>query len=208
MELVLNTDIHLVKRANSGERNAFNEIVETNKKKVFYLAYDLTGSTEDAEELSQEVFLKAYKSLKKFKGEASLSSWLYRITLNAFLDRKRKLSFRFEREKKQLDEYDGPVSHINENGAPLSINRKPEEYTESQQIQAHVDAALEHLTPKEKAVFVMRHYQGMPGKKVGELLSISEGTVKSLLFRAIKKLQQKLAHLNTTERSAEKEVCQ
>lgn len=192
MELVLNTDIRLVKRARGGERLAFEEIVQSNKKKVFYLAYDLTGSVEDAEELSQEVFLKAYKGLNKFKGEASLSSWLYRITMNAFLDKKRKLSFRFERDKKALEGFDGPVSHLDENGAPLSIGQKPEQYAESEQIQVHIEAALEHLTPKERAVFVMRHYQGMQGKRVAEILKISEGTVKSLLFRAIKKLQGKL----------------
>lgn len=214
MELVLNTDIHLVKRARGGERRAFEEIIQTNKKKVFYLAYDLTGSVEDAEELSQEVFLKAYKGLKKFKGEASLSSWLYRITMNAFLDKKRKLSFRFERDQRGLEDYDGPISHLDESGAPLSIDQKPEQYAESEQIQVHIDAAIEHLTPKERAVFVMRHYQGMPGKRVAKILKISEGTVKSLLFRAIKKLQGKLQYYVNQDltaqgpQSGDLEVCQ
>lgn len=199
MELVMNTDIYLVKRAGSGEAAAFHQIVEQNKKKIFYLAYDLTGSIEDAEDLSQEVFLKAYRSIKTFKGNASLGSWLYRITLNAFLDRKRKLSFKMERQQQSLEErvaseslLDGRGSGHSANqpkGESAATNETPEKYAQKKQIQVHVDTALEKLTPRERAVFVMRHYQEMPGKQVATLLSISEGTVKSLLYRAIKKLQ-------------------
>lgn len=204
----MNSDIFLVKRACSGERGAFEEIVETNKKKVFYLAYDLTGSVQDAEDLSQEVFLKAYRGLKKFKGEASLSSWLYRITMNAFLDRKRKLSFKVERELKPLEDYEGRAAPFDSDTPPLSTHMNPEDYAESRQLQVHIDTALDELTARERAVFVMRHYQGMPGKRVGELLNVSEGTVKSLLFRAIKKLQKHLSHLNMESGSPDREVYQ
>lgn len=207
----MNSDTYLVKRACGGESEAFEQIVELNKKKVFYLAFDLTGTREDAEELSQEVFLKAFRSLKKFKGNASLSSWLYRITLNAFLDRHRKLSFRMERENQPLEE----VKEITA-GSPFeeteTVSRStaagPENYAESRQIQMHIEAALEYLTPRERAVFVMRHYREMSGKKVGQLLNISEGTVKSLLFRAIKKLQYLLKDYNEAQGSRGKEVYQ
>jgi RNA polymerase sigma-70 factor (ECF subfamily) len=185
MELVMNSDTCLVKQTCRGESQAFAEIVQENKKKIFYLAYDLTGSAQDAEDLSQEVFLKAFCALKTFKGEASIGSWLYRITLNAFLDRKRKLSFQAEREQQPLDE-DMKIACPAESG-------NPENYAESQQIKKHIEAALAQLSPREQAVFVMRHYQDMPGKEVGKLLNISEGTVKSLLFRAVKKLQKQLS---------------
>lgn len=208
----MNSDTYLVKRACGGESGAFEQIVRLNKKKVFYLAFDLTGSREDAEDLSQEVFLKAYRSLKKFKGDASLSSWLYRITLNAFLDRKRKLSFRKEREYRPLEE----VKEITA-GSPFEEDETvpgrgtaagPENYAESRQIQVHIEAALANLTPRERAVFVMRHYREMPGKKVGQLLNISEGTVKSLLFRAIKKLRPLLKDYNEAYGSRGEEVYQ
>ncbi|MCP5052050.1 MAG: RNA polymerase sigma factor, partial [bacterium] len=171
------------------------------------LAYDLTGSMQDAEDLSQDVFLKAYRGLSKFKGEASLSSWLYRITVNAYLDRKKKLSYKAEKEQRTLEGYEA-VSPFDGNSAPLSVHVHPEDYAESEQIQVHIEAALEQLTPKERTVFVMRHYKGMPGKQVGELLDVSEGTVKSLLFRAIKKLQKILGHYQATMGSREKEVIQ
>jgi RNA polymerase sigma-70 factor (ECF subfamily) len=208
----MNSETYLVKRACGGEPEAFEQIVELNKKKIFYLAFDLTGSREDAQDLSQDVFIKAFRSLKKFKGDASLSSWLYRITLNAFLDRTRKLSFRKEREYQ-------PLEVVNETaaGSPFEENEifparhtahGPENYAESRQIQMHIQAALEHLTPRERAVFVMRHYREMSGKKVGELLGISEGTVKSLLFRAVKKLQPLLKDYNIAHGSRGKEVYQ
>ena len=188
MELMRNYELRLIKQAVDGDRNAFREIVEDNKKKIFYFAYDLTGSLQDAEDLSQEVFIKAFRSLQTFKGEASISTWLYRITLNAFLDLKRKKSYEMERNQSPLDEQLAAESLIH--GNPSAEN--PESYAESRQIQMHIEQALEHLSPRERSVFVMRYYNGMSGKAVGELLRISEGTVKSLLSRAIKKLQKAL----------------
>jgi RNA polymerase sigma-70 factor (ECF subfamily) len=212
MELVMNSDTYLVKRACGGESAAFEQIVELNKKKIFYLAFDLTGSREDAEDLSQEVFLRAFRSLNQFKGDASLSSWLYRITLNAFLDRKRKLSFQKEREYRMLEEVNeikaGSPFAGDETVPDRSTAASPENYAESRQIQVHIEAALAYLTPRERAVFVMRHYREMPGKKVGQLLNISEGTVKSLLFRAIKKLQLLLKDYNGAHGSRGREVYQ
>lgn len=188
MELMQNYELKLVKQASQGDRGAFREIVEDNKKKIFYLAFDFTGSIQDAEDLSQDVFIKAFRSLHTFKGEASISTWLYRITLNTFLDLKRKKSFEMEKNQAPLEEGVSANSVFAEN--PATGN--PETYAESCQMQMHIQQALETLSPRERSVFVMRHYRGMPGKTVGELLNISEGTVKSLLSRAIKKLQNAL----------------
>jgi RNA polymerase sigma-70 factor (ECF subfamily) len=196
MELMKNYELRLAKQVSEGDREAFQEIVEDNKKKIFYLAFDLTGSQQDAEDLSQDVFFKAFRSMHTFKGEASISTWLYRITLNAFMDQKRKKSFEAEKNQQPLDEQfsDGRRSIFNVNSAA----ENPENYAESQQMQMHIEQALERLSPRERSVFVMRHYQGMPGKEVGVLLGISEGTVKSLLSRAIKKLQKMLSFYRNT----------
>jgi RNA polymerase sigma-70 factor (ECF subfamily) len=129
-----------------------------------------------------------------FKGEASISTWLYRITFNAFMDQKRKKSFEKEKNQQPLDERLSSDAMFDE--SPTVGN--PEKYAESRQIQMHIEQALEHLSPRERAVFVMRHYQGMPGKEVGALLGISEGTVKSLLSRAMKKLQKVLGFYRNT----------
>ncbi len=183
MEPKNNNEWHLVKQACSGDKNAFKEIVENNKKKIFYLAFDLTGSKQDAEDLSQDVFIKAFCSLQKFKGNASLSTWLYRITLNSFIDQKRK--------KSVLNHSPGWECHPTHDESPYSGN--PETYAESLQIQQHIEQALHRLTPRERSVFVLRHYRGMAGKEVAELLNISQGTVKSLVFRAVKKLRKELS---------------
>lgn len=175
----------LVKRACSGDKDAFKEIVENNKKKIFYLAFDLTGSKQDAEDLSQDVFIKAFCSLGKFKGRASLSTWLYRITINSFIDQKRKKSLLNNspnwvwEDRAAYDE------------SPYSGN--PESHAESLQIQQHIEHALHRLSPGERSAFVLRHYRGLPGKEVANLLNISQGTVKSLLFRALKKLRKELS---------------
>ena len=84
----------IIQQAQNGEKNAFRQLVDVHKKRVYYLAYDLTGNHQDAEDLSQEVFMKAYKSLSKFRGESKFSSWLHRITVNLFIDMKRSKQYK------------------------------------------------------------------------------------------------------------------
>ncbi len=183
-------DVGLVKRAIGGDKKVLRQIVELNKKKIFYLAYDLTGSIEDAEDLSQEVFLKLFRSLKKYKGNALLSSWLYRITVNTFLSQKRLGSSKVRDnsvDEKEMETMNNDISNPN-------IISNPEKSVEGEQIQEHLNIALEKLSPRERAVFVLRNYQGMQLKSCSEHLNISEGTVKSLQFRAVKKLQKFLSY--------------
>lgn len=183
-------DVELVKRAIGGDKKVLRQIVELNKKKIFYLAYDLTGSMEDAEDLSQEVFLKLFRSLKKYKGNALLSSWLYRITVNTFLSQKRLGSSKIK--DNTVDEKE--IERINDNVSNPNIISIPEKSVEGEQIHEHLNTALEKLSPRERAVFVLRNYQGMQLKSCSEHLNISEGTVKSLQFRAVKKLQKFLSY--------------
>ncbi len=188
MELVRHDELEILEQACKGNKQACREIIESHKKKIFYLAYDLTGCLQDAEDLSQEVFLKAFRSLKGFRGEASISSWLYRITLNTFLDQARKLSFLEEKKQLELDQQSINDTYLDQENP----SGNPEAYAETRQIQMHIEQGLEGLTPRERSVFIMRHYHGMPVHQVADLLNIAAGTVKSLLFRAIKKLQKEL----------------
>ncbi len=182
-------DIDLVKRALDGDKRAMRDIVDANKKKIFYLSYDLTGTMEDAEDLSQEVFLKLFKSLKKYRGQALLSSWLYRITVNTFLSARRLGSSKLRADTVANEDDELMTNRIEDS----HIGSNPEVFAEDEQIQAHVNTALETLSPRERAVFIMRNYQGMQVKSCSEALNISEGTVKSLQFRAVKKLQKALS---------------
>lgn len=182
-------DQQLIEKIQSGNLGAFRELVEANKRTIYFLALDLTGQHHDAEDLSQEVFIKAFQSIRNFRRDAKIMSWLYRITVNAFIDKKRKkswqiLQFQLDREK---DKQNCPDPTDN------GIFSDPERTTESLLIQKNINRALNKLSPKERTAFVLRHYQQQSIKEIVDLMNISEGSVKSLIFRAIKKLQKALS---------------
>ena len=102
----------LIERAKNGETSAFRELVERNKKNVYYLALDLTGNHHDAEDLSQEVFIKAYRNIKDFRSDSKLSSWLYRITVNTNINQYRKKSHRERKTHESLDELSPSQQHV------------------------------------------------------------------------------------------------
>lgn len=176
----------MVRRAREGDLAAFRTIVDQNKLAVFRLAYDMTGNRHDAEDISQEVFVKAYRSLDRFRGEAKLSSWLYRITVNACHDLRSRKAWATMRPDGELEERrEAPMFHGN-------TRDNPEAAAEGTVMQGHIDAALQRLTPRERAIFTLRHYHDLSLREIADVLTISEGTVKSMLFRALKRLQKEL----------------
>lgn len=179
----------LVRRVQSGDAAAFRELVEGHKQQVYYLALDLSGNHHDAEDLSQEVFIKAYRGIGKFRSGAKISSWLHRITVNAYIDSKRKKSHKMVTLVDKEDEH--TVDPLE--SAADEVTGNPEREAASAGISEHVDAALGRLSVQERTVFVMRHYHDMPLKDISETMNVAEGTVKSLLFRAIRKLREHLS---------------
>ena len=179
----------LVQQIQAGDQNAFRQLVEQNKENVYYLALDLTGNHYDAEDVSQDVFIKAYKGIGKFRSGARLNTWLYRITMNTFIDKTRK---------KQLKVVNLPATDEEDETNPVDlvadgVTGNPEREMSAGRIDEHIQKALQILSEQERAVFVMRHYQDMALKEISETLEIAEGTVKSLLFRSIRKLRQRLS---------------
>jgi RNA polymerase sigma-70 factor, ECF subfamily len=179
----------LVRRLQQGEKTAFRELVERYQKKIYYLAYDLTGNHHDAEDLSQEVFIKAFRSLHNFRGDAKLSSWLYRITVNTAISQKRKKSVSKMQLQENFEENIDQSKQVND----TEFSRNPEKKAEAGLMRDHIDRAIQKLTPREKSIFVLRHYNDLPQKEIAEILKINLGTVKSMLFRALKKLQKELS---------------
>lgn len=180
------TEKVLIEKARQGDLGAFRAIVDEHKQTVFHIAFDMTGNRHDAEDISQEVFLKAYRSLGNFRGDAKMSTWLYRITVNACYDHRSKKTWTTMKPAELTGESEHPPlfhEHSSDN---------PESSAEGKVIQRHIDSALKKLTPRERSVFVMRHYSDLSLKEIAEVLKISEGTVKSMLFRALKRLQQEL----------------
>lgn len=182
----------LVERARLGELDAFRELVEGSRLNVYRLAYDLTGNRHDAEDLAQEVFLKAYRSLANFRGDAKWSTWLYRIAVNTCLDQRRKKSEQMMQYRDMAD-----LEEVEGRGDGAHPDPPPDRMAEAGIIRKRIEAALGSLTPRERAVFVLRHYHDLPLKEIAGSLGVSEGSVKSFLFRAIQRLRKELIFYRT-----------
>ena len=177
----------LIDRLSKGDMAAFRELVETYKKKMYYFALDMVGDPADAEDISQEVFLKAFRSFQTFKRDAKLSSWLYRIAYNASIDHLRRRSLAPQAvEDTVLDASAGGFSD-----SPPSQN--PAQAAENSLLQSRIERALEKVSSQERAVFLLRHYNDFKLDEIAQTLQISIGSVKSYLFRCIRKLQKELA---------------
>ncbi len=167
---------------------AFRELVERYKKKVYFLALDMAGNPVDAEDISQEVFLKVHRSFATFRRGAKLGSWLYRVTYNAAIDHLRSRGAAPEPVEDEV------LESRSREGAAVAQSRSsdPVAAAEASQLQARITKALEKVSPQEKAVFQLRHYDDLMLKDIASTLGLSIGSVKSYLFRAVRKLQKEL----------------
>ena len=181
----------LVKKAQSNDPRAFEELVGLYQNKVYKLCYHLAGNHDDAQDLSQEVFIRAYKALGNFRNEADFGTWLHRITLNIWLNIKRKNS----RKIVSLDEpYEsGNGSNIQREVAALEGD--PLEALEEKEFRGLVRTALCKLTEEHRAVLVLREIEGYSYEEVASLLGCSLGTVKSRLSRAREVLRREMTEL-------------
>jgi len=178
----------LIEGMTRGDPRAFRELVERYKKKVYYLALDMAGNPVDAEDISQEVFLKVYRSFSTFRKGAKIGSWLYRVTYNASIDHLRKRGAAPEPVEDSVLESRSQA----ESGLPGTVPSDPAAAAESSQLRDRIDRALDKVSPQEKAVFMLRHYDDLMLKDIAESLGLSIGSVKSYLFRAVRKLQKEL----------------
>ena len=180
---------NIIDRICRGDTAAFQKLVERYKKKIYFLAYDILGDHHEAEDISQEVFIKVFRSLRNFRRDAKMSSWIYQITANTCIDALRK-----KKSKPQVNlEYFNHVSLQDNLAGGGTRVQNPELSAEASIMQHKIQNALHKVTPKERTVFVMRHYNDLKIKEIAETLQVSSGTVKSLLFRALKKLRKELS---------------
>lgn len=187
----LTDDLSLLERARAGELPAWQELLKRYGTMVFKLAYEMSGSGTDAEDIAQEVFLKIYRSAAGFRGDAKLSSWIYRIAVNTCIEyRKRRRHPQLEL-RADMDQEDP--------GGDRPGSGRPDVAAESRLMRERIESALNRLSPRERAVFVLRHYDDLPLKEIASMLSVRPGTVKTLLFRALAKLQVELAFYRSEE---------
>jgi RNA polymerase sigma-70 factor (ECF subfamily) len=187
-------DTMLVREAQQGNRAAFEELVRHYDQAVLRLALHLTGSPSDAQDVYQDAFLKAYKSIGNFRFECSFYTWIYRIVTNLCLDHLRKKTVRKEDSPVATDQ-SGDEFDVLSQVADGRAGANPERDLMRRELGGRISSALEKLTPRERMVFELKHYQGLKLRTVGEILHTTEETAKNTLFRATQKLRGALADM-------------
>jgi RNA polymerase sigma-70 factor, ECF subfamily len=186
------SETELIREAQAGSRGAFDALVRQHDQAVLRLALHLTGSEHDAQDIHQEAFLKAYRSLGNFRFECSFYTWIYRIVTNLCLDLMRRRKSRREEQAVMVDATGGEIDLLG-NVSDQRAGANPDRELERKQLGRHIQEALETLTPRERMVFELKHYQGLRLRTIGEMLNTTEETAKNTLFRATKKLRTNLA---------------
>jgi RNA polymerase sigma-70 factor (ECF subfamily) len=187
-------EMELIREAQAGSRAAFDALVRQYERQVLRLALHLTGSEHDAEDIYQEAFLKAFRYIGNFRFECSFYTWIYRIVTNLCLDQLRRKKTRREDRSVMVDHQGGEIDLL----ASVSDERafsNPAKELDRKVMGEKIQLALEKLTPRERMVFELKHYQGLRLRTIGEMLNTTEETAKNTLFRATKKLRTQLAEL-------------
>ena len=180
----------LIRLAQSGDSEAFCQLAKAYERRVYILALHYCRHRQDAEDLSQEVWLKAYRALAGFRGESQFYTWLRQIIINTFLN--------YKRGAKSIGEVDSTLnmelSGESDEAGRLMIDERDamEDNLHKKYLLAEVAKALTELTAQERFIFLLKHREGMTYDEIAEALSCSAGTVKKSLFRAISKLRQHL----------------
>lgn len=187
-------DTLLVRQAQRGDRAAFEELVRHYDQQVLRLAIHMTGSEAEAQDVYQDAFLKAYRSIGKFRFECSFYTWIYRIVTNLCLDHLRKRQVRKEDAPVAMD-CQGESYDLLEQVPDGRAASNPEHNLISRELGKKIGAALAQLSPRERMVFELKHYHGLKLRTVGEILQTTEDTAKNTLFRATQKLRGALAEM-------------
>src|SRR5256885_11284351 len=185
-------DTDLIREAQRGSRAAFEELVRQYDQSVLRLALHLTGSEHDAQDIYQEAFLKAYRHIGNFRFECSFYTWMYRIVTNLCLDQLRKKKTRREDSPVMVDA-SGEEHSLLDQVADDRAGANPERDLMRRELGGKIGKALQQLTPRERMVFELKHYQGLKLRTIGEMLNTTEETAKNTLFRATQKLRGTLA---------------
>jgi RNA polymerase sigma-70 factor (ECF subfamily) len=185
----METDLYEVARARSGDTDAFRVLVDRHSRSLFRLAYRMTGNQQDAEDVVQESFLRAYKQLSRFDERASFGTWLYRIAINCSLDLVRARKRRNEQLAPADTEIDEPVLSL------PSTDPDPSRLALSGEVRERVTEAMNDLSASERTAFVLRHFEGMCIEDVSRVLGCQPGAAKHSVFRAVQKLRRALEPL-------------
>ncbi len=185
------TDAAVVALVLAGDRDAFRTLVERHSRSIFRVVFRMTGNQEDAEEIVQETFLRAYRSLERFELRASFSTWLYRIAVNRTLDflNARKMQMQTKDTFQIVENPDG------EEGNQVQLPATgpgPDRLLLSAEMKRKIAGAMGMLSPSERVAFTMRHMEGRSIEEISKALDLRASAAKNSVFRAVQKLRQQL----------------
>jgi len=177
---VRNLDLHeneLVEKSKKGDLESFEKLIMLYEKKIYNIAFRMTGDREDASDIAQEVCIKIYKSINTFKGNSSFSTWVYRITSNVCIDmiRKRNNTISINTNRADGEEYEIPIE---------DKSKLPEDIVESKETVELIKGYISELAPDQRIVIILRDIQGYSYEEISKILDVNVGTVKSRLNRA------------------------
>jgi RNA polymerase sigma-70 factor (ECF subfamily) len=184
------SELDLVKQSQAGNTEAFDQLVSRYRTRVFGMIYNMVHNEQDAWDLAQDSFVKAWKSIERFRGQSSFYTWIYRIIMNVTIDWLRK-----KQVKGAGAEFDDAIQLKEINPASRTVPKAdplPHERMEQREIRQRIDTAIAQLTPEHRAVILMKEIEDMQYHEIAESLECSIGTVMSRLFYARKKLQNLL----------------
>ncbi len=172
----MNNEKELIKKAASGDLDAFEKLVHLKKEKVFWTSYQITGNDEDSKDISQMVFIRLWKILKRFRVEKNFNTWLYRITVNMSIDYLR--AHKEKRETVGLEDLSGFLPKSQE------VADRPYHQVELKDIQNIYNTLSRSLTPKQKAIFSLKEIEGFSTREISKIMKVSHSTVRNHLFQA------------------------
>jgi RNA polymerase sigma-70 factor (ECF subfamily) len=180
------SDDLLVQLSKAGDRDAFNELIKRYESKIYSIAYRFSGNHSDAGDLAQEAFIKAFRGLNSFRGDASFATWIYKILSNVCRDEIRK------QQRHKLVSLDDLTIHSGNSSYLISTELSPQDYLEKIEIQNLVQEQLNSLPSDQRLILVMRELQGMTYEEIAKEMDCNLGTVKSRLSRARQSLKNNI----------------
>ena len=177
-------DAAAVAKARGGDQDAFRQLVDRHSRRVYRLAFRMTGREEDAEDVVQETFIRAYRQLGRFESRSNFGTWLYRIGFNCAVDYMRS------RPKRESTQPDDTLERMSDGSAPGA-----DDLVFAGEIGGRVQTALQGLSAQERAAFLMRHYHGYTIDEICSALDLKSNAAKHSIFRAVKKMRVALRPL-------------
>jgi RNA polymerase sigma-70 factor (ECF subfamily) len=183
----------LITRAQNGNIAAFEQLIYSYDKKVLALALKYVKNEDDAKDIYQDVFIRVFRGLKKFQFKSEFSTWLYRIVTNVCITHNSRIK---KREFVAITTDEEQEEEGMKTGFDIPDgNASPDRVVTSSEISEHINNALELLSPRQKMIFILKHYEGYKLREIAEILKCGEGTIKKYLFDAVRKLRTELEEL-------------